>query len=147
MRSEQEVNRVIEQHADTVKRICVMYLKYTLSSVLFESAEHEKAWLIRVTINECKDVLKSMFHRKATLPLEEIKSLPAEQKADYSEVIGAVAKLPSKYRDVVYLYYYEGYSAAEIGRILDKNTNTIYTLLARAKNKLKEKLGGCEIGT
>ena len=157
-----EYQRLVNLYLDMVYRVALngckntydaddvvqdTFMKLLKCRKTFDSDEHIRNWLIRVTINECKDVLKSMFHRKATLPLEEIESLPAEQKADYSEVIGAVAKLPSKYRDVVYLYYYEGYSAVEIGRILDKNTNTIYTLLARAKNKLKEKLGGCEIGT
>lgn len=68
------------------------------------------------------------------------KDRQGEKKEDYSEVVEAVQSLPSKYRDVVYLYYYEGYGAAEIGDILHKNTNTIYTLLARARKLLKEKL-------
>lgn len=58
------------------------------------------------------------------------------------EIIEAVLSLPEKYRDVVFLHYYEGYSAPEIGQILKKNTNTIYTLLTRSKKLLKDKLGG-----
>ena len=50
--------------------------------------------------------------------------------------------LPQKYRDVVYLHYYEGYTAPEIGRILGKNPNTVYTLLTRAKQLLRDRLGG-----
>ena len=61
---------------------------------------------------------------------------------DYSMVLEAVLSLPEKYRDVVYLHYYEEYSAVEISRILKKNVNTIYTLLNRSKRLLKEKLGG-----
>lgn len=160
MRSEQEVNQAIDLYADTVKRICVLhlknssdtedifqevFLKYALSSILFESKEHEKAWMIRVTINQCKDFMKSIFRRK-TISLEEVVSLSDEQKEDYREVMEAVLSLPQKYKDVVYLYYYEGYSAVEIGEMLGKNVNTVYTLLARSREKLKEKLGGYEIG-
>ena len=80
MRSEQEITRAITRHADTVRRICLLhlknasdtedvfqevFLKYALSTVAFDSEEHEKAWLIRVTINQCKDVLKSFFRRNA----------------------------------------------------------------------------------
>ena len=160
MRSEQEVNRAIEQYSDMIRRLCMIhlknyadtedifqtvFLKYALSSILFESKEHEKAWMIRVTINQCKDFMKSIFRRK-TISLEEVVSLSDEQKEDYREVLEAVLTLPQKYKDVVYLYYYEGYSAVEIGEMLGKNVNTIYTLLARSREKLKEKLGGYEIG-
>lgn len=86
MRSEQEVNRAIEQYSDTVRRLCMIhlksyhdtedifqnvFLKYVLSSVVFENEEHEKAWIIRVTINACKDLLKSFF-RGHTVPLEDL---------------------------------------------------------------------------
>lgn len=161
MRSEEQVNRAIDVYADTVKRICMLhlkntsdtedifqevFLKYALTSVSFESEEHEKAWLIRVTINQCKDWMKRIFHRQ-TIRIDDVIALPAEQKEDYSDVLHAVLSLPQKYKDVVYLYYYEGYSAVEIGKMLGKNTNTIYTLLSRAKDKLREKLGGYEIGS
>ena len=61
---------------------------------------------------------------------------------DHREVLEAVLSLPPKYKDAVYLHYYEGYTAPEIGRILGKNVNTVYTLLGRARQLLKEKLGG-----
>ena len=57
-------------------------------------------------------------------------------------MLQAVLALPKKYKDVVYLYFYEQYTAVEIGKILGKNVNTVYTLLSRAKKILKEKLGG-----
>lgn len=156
MRSEQEVNRAVEQYADTVRRLCMIhlknyhdtedifqtvFLKYVLSSVVFENDEHEKAWFIRVTINACKDLLKSFF-RSRTVPLDDLLNQTEELMPDHSEVLEAVLSLPTKYRDVVYLHYYEGYSAVEISRILRKNVNTIYTLLTRSKRLLKEKLGG-----
>lgn len=155
MRSEQEANRAVELYADTVRRLCMIYLKnyadtedvfqnvfikYLLSSADFESEEHEKAWIIRVTVNECKDTLKSFFRRRS-VPLEEIKELTAEIATENREVIEAVMRLPQKYKDVIYLYYYEGYSAPEIGKILHKRVNTVYTQLARAKSVLRERLG------
>lgn len=158
MRSEQEINRVIEQYSNMVRRLCMIhlknyadtedifqtvFLKYALSSVIFESEEHEKAWFLRVTINACKDLLKSFF-RNRTVPLDELIEQPAEMPPDYQEVLEAVLALPSKYKDAVYLHYYEGYTAPEISRILGKNVNTVYTLLNRSRQLLREKLGGDE---
>ncbi len=158
MRNEQEVNRVVERYSDTVRRLCMIYLKndadtedifqtvflkYVLSSVVFENDEHEKAWIIRVTINACKDLLKSFFHSR-TVSLEEIPEQPAELTPDHREVLEAVLSLPQKYRDVVYLHYYEDYSAPEISRILGRNVNTVYTLLTRSRQLLREKLTGDE---
>ena len=155
MRSEEEANRAIERYADTVRRICMVhlknyadtedifqtvFLKYVLYSEPFENEEHEKAWIIRVTINACKDLLKSFF-RRHTVPLEGIIE-PAVLQQDNRDVLEAVLSLPPKYRDVVYLHYYEGYTAPQISTILHKNVNTIYTLLARSKKILRERLGG-----
>ena len=70
----------------------------------FESQEHEKAWLIRVTINVCKDLLKRFF-RSRTVSLDKLLDQPAEVPPDYREVLEAVLALPLKYRDVVYLHY------------------------------------------
>ena len=158
MRSEQEINDVIERYADTVRRLCTIYLKnyadtedifqtvflkYVLCSVAFESEEHRKAWIIRVTVNACKDLLKSFFHSR-TVPLQQLPEMAVSMPSDHREVLDAVLSLPKKYKDVVYLHYYEGYTAPQISRILGKNVNTVYTLLTRSKQLLKEKLGGEE---
>lgn len=155
MRSEQEVNRAVEQYADTVRRICLVHLKnyadtedifqtvfvkYLLHAAPFASPEHERAWIIRVTINACKDLLRSVFHRR-TVPLEEVAELPAPPE-EHRAVLQAVQALPGAYRDVVYLHYYEGYTAPEIAGILGKNVNTIYTRLTRARGLLRQALGG-----
>ena len=155
MRSKQEANRAIELYADTVRRICMLhlknhadtedifqtvFLKYLLSSKEFETPEHEKAWFIRVTVNACRDLLKS-FIRSRTVSMEELLDQPALADGS-SEVLEAVLSLPARYKDVVYLHYYEGYTAPEIARILGKNVNTVYTLLTRSRQLLKEKLGG-----
>ena len=156
MRSEEEVNRAIEQYADMIQRLCMVhlknradtedifqtvFLKYVLRSAPFESGEHEKAWFIRVTINACKDLIKSFF-RSRTISLDELLEQSAELQEDDREVLEAVLSLPDKYRDIVYLYYYESYTAPEISRILGKNVNTVYTLLTRSRQLLREKLGG-----
>lgn len=155
MRSEEEVNAAIERYGDTVRRLCMVhlkneadtqdifqtvFLKYVLSTVRFETPEHEKAWLIRVTLNACRDLLKSFFHSRV-VPLEAAAAACTSDPED-SGVLQAVLSLPLKYKDVIYLHYYEDYTAPEIGTILGKNVNTVYTLLNRAKKLLWEKLGG-----
>jgi len=156
MRSEEAVNQAIDRYADMVRRICLVhtkneadtedifqnvFLKYALSSVCFESAEHEKAWMIRVTVNECKDLLKSFF-RTHTVSLEQVWEKAEDMEVEHREVWEAVISLPEKYRDVIYLHYYEGYTAPQISRILGKNVNTVYTLMTRARERMKEMLGG-----
>ena len=156
MRSEEEAVRAISLYADTVRRICFVhlksyadtedifqevFLKYALSSVVFDSQEHERAWIIRVTINACRDLLKSAFRRR-TVPMEELADLPDQTTREHREVLQAVLSLPKNYRDAVYLHYYEGYSAPEISQILGKKVNTVYTLLSRAREQLRTTLGG-----
>ncbi|MDR3729336.1 MAG: RNA polymerase sigma factor [Oscillospiraceae bacterium] len=160
MRSEQEANQAIERYADTVRRLCLVHLKnpsdtedvfqtvflrYLLSSTAFESEAHEKAWFIRVTINACRDWMRHLL-RSPTVPLEELLDQPQEISPEHREVLEAVLALPRKYRDVVYLHYYEGYSAVEISGILGRKVNTIYTLLTRARKLLRDQLGGEELG-
>ena len=160
MRSEQEVNRAMERHADTVRRLCLIhlknhadtedifqnvFLKYALSSIRFESEEHERAWFIRVTLNACRDLLRRFFRRR-TVSLEKLVEQPAQIAADHREVLEAVLALPQPYRDAVYLHYFEGMTASQIGEALRKNVHTVYTLLTRARQRLRETLGGdaCE---
>ena len=156
MRSEEEVNQAIERYADTVRRICMVhlknesdtedifqtvFLKYALFPRAFQSGEHEKAWMIRVTINACRDLLKSVF-RSRTVSLDVLAEQPGELDEEHREVLEAVLDLPSKYKNVVYLHYYEGYTAVEIAGILKRSENTIYTWLDRARKELKKQLGG-----
>lgn len=156
MRSEQDVNRAIELYADTVKRICFLhlknyhdtqdifqkvFLKYLTHEGDFQSENHRKAWFIRVTVNACKDWLRD-YYRKNTLSIEEAVNEYAASDSSSKEVLSAVLALEPKYKDVVYLYYFEGYSAIEIAKMLEKKENTIYSLLSRAREKLKKELGG-----
>lgn len=154
MRSEAEVIHAVEVYGDMIRRVCFyhlknradtedvfqnVFLKYMLYEEVFESREHEKAWLLRVAINACKDYLKSFF-RKNTVSLEMLKEIEAEVPEDYREVLEAVLTLPDHYKNVIYLFYYEGYSASEIGKILGKKENTIYSMMSRGRGMLREKL-------
>lgn len=104
----------------------------------FNSEDHEKAWLLRVTINKCKNQLKSAQNR-LNVPLDDDISYLPEEK---SEVLHIVTDLPEKYRTVIHLYYYEEYSINEIAELLAKRPATIGTWLARGRNLLKNKLVG-----
>lgn len=156
MRSEIEISAALDRYSDTVRRLCMVhlknmadtedifqtvFLKYALRSAEFESREHEKAWFIRVTINACRDLLRSFF-RSRTVSLDELTEQAAPLEEENREVLEAVLSLPLKYKEAVYLHYYEDYTAPEIAKILGKNVNTVYTLLNRARGMLREKLGG-----
>ena len=159
MRSEEEANRAIDRYADMVRRLCMVhlknpadtedifqtvFLKYILSSAVFESPEHEKAWFIRVTLNACRDLLKRFF-RSRTVSLDELADQPDQLSQEHREVLEAVLSLPAKYRDVVYLHYYEGYTAKEIGEILGTKRNTVLSWLSRGRQALRARMiGGFE---
>ena len=160
MRTETEVNSAMERYSDMILRLCIVYLKnnadaedvfqnvflkYTLYDRPFESDEHEKAWLIRVTVNACKDWVKSFFYSR-TVSLEELRDYAPEATGEQYAVMEAVWSLPRQYRDVIYLHYYEGYTAPEIAGILKRNPNTVYTHLHKGKELLKEALGGAVNG-
>ncbi|MDD3252224.1 MAG: RNA polymerase sigma factor [Lachnospiraceae bacterium] len=160
MQSEYEINRVVNEYADMIRRICFyrlknhadtedvfqnVFLKYLLYEGKFENADHEKAWFVRVSINACKDYLKSLF-RHRTVPLEALAEEEAGIGAEQYGVLEALLELPAKYKDVLYLHYFEGYSALEISGILKKKENTVYSLLSRGRGMLKERLGGEEFG-
>lgn len=160
MRSDLEVAQAIERYADTVQRLCMVYLKnyadsedifqnvflkYALHSAAFESQEHEAAWILRVTINACKDMLRNVFRRR-TVSLDQVAGLPEITDPVHREVLEAVLSLPEKYRVAIYLHYYEGYTAPEIGKLTGRNVNSVYTLLNRGKMMLKEVLADEGIG-
>lgn len=156
MKNPEDINRAVEQYADMVRRICFVhlksehdtedvfqnvFLKYMLHKGSFENSEHEKAWFVRVTINACTDWLRGLARRRC-LPLEAALEESKAPDDASREVLETVLQLPENYRRVIYLFYYEGYSAIEIAGILGKNENTVYTWLSRARGILREKLGG-----
>lgn len=155
MRSDQELELAIEQYADTVRRICFLqlknhhdtedlfqtvFLKYALYSGTFDNQEHEKAWIIRVTLNACKDLLKSAFRRRIVSASVLAEEAPVFDR--HGELFSVLLTLPDRYKQVLYLFYFEDYSASQVAKILHTNENTIYTRLARARTLLKTALGG-----
>lgn len=153
----QRAKYLAETYADAILRLSYTYLKNThdaqdvCQTVFvkllteprnFETPEHERAYILRMAANACKDLLKSPW-RKRTCGLEACADIPAPEAADGS-LLAAVNKLPVNYRSAIYLYYYEGYQAAEIGEILGAPTATIHTWLARGRARLKTMLGGTD---
>ena len=98
----------------------------------FESEEHLKAWLLRVAINRCHDLTRAACQKNTELD----ENLPAPDSFADGSVLDAVRALPEHFRNAVYLHYYEGYTAAEIGRMLGAPTNTVLSWLRRARAQL-----------
>ena len=99
--------------------------------------EHLRAWLLRVTVNKCKNLYRAK--RRTEVPLTE--AIPAPEAAEPS-VLDEVRALPVPYRSTLYLHYFEGYTAAEIGRILGAKRNTVLSWLARGRQALRERMIG-----
>ncbi len=157
MNATEQAERLANAYADAILRLSYTYLKNTddaqdiCQTVFvkllaqprqFDSAEHERAYVLRMASNACKDLLKSPW-RKRTCGLEAVLEVPAPEAGDGS-VLAAVNQLPTNYRTVIYLFYYEGYQAAEIGKILGLPTATVHTRLARGRARLKDILGGTD---
>ena len=153
----EQAERLANTYADAILRLSYTYLKNThdaqdicqtvfvkllMEPREFKSPEHERAYILRMAANACKDLLKSSWRRR-TCDLEACAQVPAPETSDGS-VLAAVNQLPAHYRSVIYLFYYEGYQASEIGEILGVPTATIHTRLARGRARLRELLGGTE---
>ena len=105
----------------------------------FESENHEKAWLLRVAANLSKNRIRYNKLRETDELNEE---LVAEEREDLSFVGEAVKSLPVKYREVIHLFYHEGYQTAQIAKVLGRNESTVRSDLRRGREKLKEGLKG-----
>ena len=149
-----EAERLVNTYSDLILRLSYTYLKSTqdgedfCQTVLlklltgeeaFKSLEHEKAWVIRTTINACKDELRA-FRRKA-VPLDTVMEMAAPEPPR-SEVLDAVMALPVKYREAIYLFYYEGYSTKEIAALTGRSEAAVCAHLSRGRKKLKTMLEG-----
>jgi RNA polymerase sigma factor (sigma-70 family) len=141
----------VERYADMVYRVAVhaaprredaedvvqdTYEKLLRTDKRFESEAHLKAWLIRVAINRCHDLCRAA----CTKDLELDEGTPAAPSGEDGHVLAAVRALPERYRSAIYLHYYEGYTAAEIGGMLGVPGSTVLTWLARGRGRLHELL-------
>lgn len=148
-----EIDVLIGQYADMVFQLALaktknqqmaedifqdVFLKLIDKKRTFKSKEHERAWILRVTLNSCKDLWKSAWMRR-TVPLEECKN-SKEEISGNEWVYEFVMELPEKYRLPIHLFYYDEFSVEEIGKILKLNKNTVATRLKRAREMLKGKL-------
>ena len=112
--------------------------RYFQSAPPFEDDEHEKAWLLRVAANLCKNILRSPAHKSEELPEElPCEGIPEESIALYQ----AVAALPEKYREVVHLFYYEDLTTVQIAAVLEKRESSVRSLLHRARELLRKSYG------
>lgn len=118
-----------------------VFVKVLTEGFEFNNEVHERKWLTVAAINLCKDRLKG-WKRKAVMPIDGEPELAAPEKEDRSDVLEAVLGLPNKYKDVVWLYYYEGYQTDEIAEILGSPPSTIRNRMRDARKLLKDKLGG-----
>ncbi len=131
----------VKNRADAEDVAQEVFIRLLLSGKEYESAAHEKAWMIRVTLNLCRDLLKSRW-RNMRVALEAV----PEQKApgipwlEEDDTLWAVLALTEKYRNCLYLFYYEDYSIGEIAAILDLPENTVKTNLRRGREKIRELL-------
>ena len=134
---------MVKNHADAEDIAQEVLLRLLAYQPEFAGPEHEKAWMIRTAINLCKDLLKSKW-RKTTVQMEAV---PDAERAylqvprmESDDTVWKVLELPERYRNCLYLFYYEDYSIREIARILEEPENTVKTNLRRGREELKKRI-------
>lgn len=154
MPSKPDFAEFYKRHFEAVYRICYIFMQNATDaedctedvfvkamSAEFNDEKHERAWLTVTAKNLCRDRLKHWW-RKKTEPIDDYAETLSGGEDHYDETLEAVMSLPVKYKDVVYLYYYEGYPTEDIAKLLKKPASTIRNYLSEARKKLKEALGG-----
>ena len=155
LRTDKEIVELYERRIDMVYRICLAYMKNVAdaedivqetfiqlikTNIIFQNPEHEKAWLIRTSVNLCKNSLRHWWRKREAL--EDHQNLQDNSDMKIDETFRVVLTLPDKLKTVILLYYYEGYDSVEISEILRKPQSTIRYYLQEARKILKIKLGG-----
>lgn len=154
--SGKSVSEAYELYADMIYRLALSNLgnredaedavhdvfeKYISRPFPFSDDEHEKAWLIRATVNCCRDIYRKNKVRNH-VPIDEAAQIGAEQKEDYSELTAALSAIDEKHREVIILHYFEGYSVEETAALLSISLSAAKMRLARGREKLKILLEG-----
>ena len=148
-----DYEKIVEENINFVYRAAVCYCKSTRdaedivqntflkllqSGQEFQDKEHTRKWLVRVAVNECKNMWKSYWNRNV-IPLETLEyEKEAVHTEEQRELLQAVMGLAPKYRIVIHLYYYEGYHVKEIADMLHLSESNVQIRLMRARKKLKE---------
>lgn len=127
---------LLRQRQDAEDAVQETLLRYLRKAPRFESEQHEKAWLIRVATNVCKNTLR-FRSRYETVDSEEFADF-TELSSDDGEILGALCSLPYIYRVVLQLYYVEGYKTAEIARILHISLSAVKKRLEKGRKLLKQ---------
>ena len=153
----QEMDEIFERYCDAVYRLAYSYLKNAADaedvvqdvfvkrmqcSKKFWDEEHEKAWLLRVTINRAKDLLKSHWMTKRDMEEKIYLGYDLEMDWEKKEVLEQVLALPEKCKMAVYLHYFEGYTSKEIGKILHCTESAVRMRLKKGRELLKMELEG-----
>ena len=127
------------QPQDAEDAVQEVFLRLYTEKKPFEGQEHLRRWLIRVTLNVCRDALKSPW-RKRRVSLEELPEIPVFDTERQAELYREVMALPEKYRTALYLFYYEELSVQEIAEALGVKISAVTTRLHRARGQLKNRL-------
>ncbi len=149
--TEPELRRLVETYSPMLLRAALtrvstptdaedavqdVFLRALTHAPCFRDREHEKAWLLRSTLNRASDLRR---RRRDDAPLDELVNAAVEAP-DYGPLLSAVRSLPEAYSAVIHLYYYEGYSIKEIAKLLALPTPTVGTRLARGRERLRNLL-------
>lgn len=153
MLTNEQFTSCAQRYIDTVYRVafnCIrsaadaddvtqnVFLKLLKTDTSFESQEHIRNWLIRVTINECKNLVRARWWRHESY--EDYAATLTFDNPVHSDLFYAVMELPQKYRLPIYLHYYEEYTTQEIADILKISKNTVCTQLKRGRELLRKSL-------
>lgn len=157
MMNHAEFTRYVQRYLDTVFRVALnalrssadaedvaqeVFLKLLKEDKPFESDDHVRNWLIRVTVNTCKNLTRSKWWRRESY--EDYAETLSFDNPAHSDLFYAVMALPEAYRLPIYLHYYEEYTTAEIGKILRLPKNTVCSRLKRGREMLKTNLSEVE---
>lgn len=145
-----DANRAVEEYGNSIYRLCTVmlqnredaldavqesFLRYMTKAPDFNDNEHEKAWLIKVATNICKDMLRWRKHT-SFLSLDEIRNIGTGE--DNAQILGMLVSLEEKYRIILHLYYVEGYKTDEISAMLGISSSSVRKRLQRGRDMLRE---------
>lgn len=145
-----DAERAVKEYGNSILRLCTVmtgnkddaddalqecFLRYVEKAPDFNDAEHEKAWIIRVATNICKDILRHR-KRRSFLSLDEIRNLGTTE--DSAQILGMLVSLEEKYRIIIHLHYVEGYKISEISAMLGITESAAKKRLQRGRDALRE---------